>query len=759
MFEWIRKIKLNSLPVRILFCFLTVLSILAIIFVFTFSYYSRAIEKEIVTYHEALNQQTVDSFEKQFRVWRGLLLGYQFDSRIQQIAEQSYTSGKYSLDYIMMDNIIKSIQTSISQSSYYLEDLFIVFKEQHFLINKQALIDKDRFLKKYYHSANSDLEAWIFDPSPSSELSVFPNVAFQTGYNGNKTKSLLPVQINLPKSEFNIVAFIDIERLYKDQFGYITADQFVLNSSFDIIFQSNDKHPLDISLVSDSLEHSSTDWTLHEQHYYFFKKNNGNRQIYVTAIAMSDMNKTLVKLNHITLVLFILALVLAIIMSILFSKQLNAPVRDLLKQMSLEGEPQQTKPSLRSSIFEFQMINEHIQELHLNRSDIESKLANHENLLTHYHYMTRLKNISFNTNWNWPKPTGTFYIIMVQARIRHILEENVVNESMKRIYDHIHRISADLFSQPITTIQMEDTQLLSFVPDQLHGKLHSFLDDFVQVMDSEKSSILLTIAVSPIITESTQLQSVYHRLLQQTKLAKPIMEHQIFYTSDTHDMMMTDEPMILSLEDDRLISEYILMGNISLSQQTISKLFDEINESVSTTAQLVELSDYVIRKYKKALKQLKVEFPNSLIRFKLYLQECVTIEHYKMLILSILDDVLQLINEKRAGAQDIINTVLSYIENHYQDDISLDYIASKLNMSAGYLSLYIKENTGTNFIDHLNGIRLKHAKHMLQSNNLSIQEVGMKVGYRNVTSFIRMFKKETGTTPGDFRKKTAYPLV
>ncbi|MCJ8012978.1 AraC family transcriptional regulator [Paenibacillus sp. KQZ6P-2] len=759
MLELIRKFKLNSLPVRILFCFLTVLSILSTIFVFSFSYYSRGIEKEIVAYHEALNQQTVDSFDKQFRVWRGLLLGYQFDSRIQQIAEQSYTSGKYSLDYIMVDNIIKSIQTTISQSSYYLEDLFIVFKDQNFIINKQALIDKDRFLDKYYHLANSNLEAWIFAPSPSSELSIFPNTEFQIGYNGNKTKSLLPVQINLPKSEYNIVAFIDIDRLYKDQFGYIFADQFVLNSSFDIIFQSNEKQPLDISLVSDSLEHSSTDWILHDQHYYFFKKNNENHQIYVTAIAMSDMNKTLLKLNHITLVLFILALVLAIITSIVFSKQLNTPVRNLLKQMSLEGEPEQTNPLLRSSIFEFQMINEHIQKLHLNRSDIESKLANHENLLTHYHYMTRLKNISFNTNWNWPKQTGTFYIVMYQARIRHILEENIVNESMKRIYDHIHQISADLFGQSITTIQMEDTQLLSFVPDSLHGKLNSFLDEFVQVMDSEKSSILLTIAVSPLITESTQLQSVYHQLLQRTKLTKPITEHQIFYTSDTNDITITDEPMILWLEEDRLISEYLLMGNISLSQQTISKLFDEMDEWTSTTAQLIELSDYVIRKYKRALKQLKVEFPSSLINFKLYLQECVTIEHYKMLILSILDDVLQLINEKRAGAQDIINTVLSYIENHYQDDISLDSIASKLNMSTGYLSLYIKENTGINFIDHLNGIRLKHAKHMLQSTNLSIQGVGMQVGYRNATSFIRMFKKETGVTPGDFRKKTTYPLI
>ncbi|MDF2717669.1 MAG: AraC family transcriptional regulator, partial [Paenibacillus sp.] len=78
-----------------------------------------------------------------------------------------------------------------------------------------------------------------------------------------------------------------------------------------------------------------------------------------------------------------------------------------------------------------------------------------------------------------------------------------------------------------------------------------------------------------------------------------------------------------------------------------------------------------------------------------------------------------------------------------------------MNMSSNYLSAYIKEKTGTNFSDHLNNVRIRQAKEMLYGTSLTIQDIGERIGYRNVTSFIRMFKKITGLTPGDYRKRSA----
>ena len=66
-------------------------------------------------------------------------------------------------------------------------------------------------------------------------------------------------------------------------------------------------------------------------------------------------------------------------------------------------------------------------------------------------------------------------------------------------------------------------------------------------------------------------------------------------------------------------------------------------------------------------------------------------------------------------------------------------------MSPTYLSGYIKEKTGSNFSDQLNAIRITKAKE-LRDDNMPIQEVGNRIGYRNVTSFIRMFKNNRPNT-------------
>ncbi|CAG7651050.1 helix-turn-helix domain-containing protein [Paenibacillus allorhizosphaerae] len=53
------------------------------------------------------------------------------------------------------------------------------------------------------------------------------------------------------------------------------------------------------------------------------------------------------------------------------------------------------------------------------------------------------------------------------------------------------------------------------------------------------------------------------------------------------------------------------------------------------------------------------------------------------------------------------------VETRYAEDISLDMLADKLNMSSTYLSVYIKEKTGANFSEHINSIRIRRAKQLL----------------------------------------------
>ncbi|MFD1954870.1 helix-turn-helix domain-containing protein [Paenibacillus thailandensis] len=97
--------------------------------------------------------------------------------------------------------------------------------------------------------------------------------------------------------------------------------------------------------------------------------------------------------------------------------------------------------------------------------------------------------------------------------------------------------------------------------------------------------------------------------------------------------------------------------------------------------------------------------------------------------------------------------VLDMIRKRYDQDLSLHYLSDLLNMSNTYLSTYIKEKTGKTFSDHLHDVRVRKAQELLVTTNQTIHDIASQVGYVNFSSFNRMFKKHTGLTPGEYRKR------
>ena len=94
-----------------------------------------------------------------------------------------------------------------------------------------------------------------------------------------------------------------------------------------------------------------------------------------------------------------------------------------------------------------------------------------------------------------------------------------------------------------------------------------------------------------------------------------------------------------------------------------------------------------------------------------------------------------------------------YVKKNYTEDIYLDLLAEKLNITKTYLSAYFKNKTGVNLSDYINNYRIKIAIELLESTPMKVQEIGAKVGFQNINTFIRLFKKYTGNAPGEYRKK------
>lgn len=96
--------------------------------------------------------------------------------------------------------------------------------------------------------------------------------------------------------------------------------------------------------------------------------------------------------------------------------------------------------------------------------------------------------------------------------------------------------------------------------------------------------------------------------------------------------------------------------------------------------------------------------------------------------------------------------IMNYIQSNYID-ITLDGLAEKFYLSKPYISKYIKEKSGLTFGELVKKIRMKKAKALLKSSNMTVENIALSVGYQNVEHFNRMFKKAYDTTPMQFRNQ------
>lgn len=101
----------------------------------------------------------------------------------------------------------------------------------------------------------------------------------------------------------------------------------------------------------------------------------------------------------------------------------------------------------------------------------------------------------------------------------------------------------------------------------------------------------------------------------------------------------------------------------------------------------------------------------------------------------------------------VVEQMMNYIEDHYDEKISLDRIAENMYLSPFYISRIFKSETGDTPIHHLINIRLEKAKELLESGwSESIQEIAARVGYDDAYHFSKLFKKKYGIPPSQVRK-------
>lgn len=100
-----------------------------------------------------------------------------------------------------------------------------------------------------------------------------------------------------------------------------------------------------------------------------------------------------------------------------------------------------------------------------------------------------------------------------------------------------------------------------------------------------------------------------------------------------------------------------------------------------------------------------------------------------------------------------LNKVLRFVEDHYDERIPLKEAARVAAMEATYFSTFFRQKVGINYLDWIHHLRVAKAISLLEDENLSITDVAFQVGFNDLRTFQRVFKKHTLATPSALRKQ------
>lgn len=147
---------------------------------------------------------------------------------------------------------------------------------------------------------------------------------------------------------------------------------------------------------------------------------------------------------------------------------------------------------------------------------------------------------------------------------------------------------------------------------------------------------------------------------------------------------------------------------------------------------------------------------------KLYMTEALpsfTMES-EGIILQIFSHLLRFFSDRIApdtvnvspSAYDRLRTIITYIEEHFREPVSLQEAADQLGLTKEYFCRFFKKNMGMSLLEYINEVRLSHIYHDLIHTDIPISVLIEENGFTNQKLFNRLFKKLYGCTPSAVRK-------
>jgi AraC-type DNA-binding domain-containing proteins len=248
----------------------------------------------------------------------------------------------------------------------------------------------------------------------------------------------------------------------------------------------------------------------------------------------------------------------------------------------------------------------------------------------------------------------------------------------------------------------------------------------------------------------------YHKQLELIL----ILEGQLEVTLEKESFLLGPEDLIIigasELHRDRnskhldyIVLQFDLEQFFDSSSIPYMRYFAETRAPLSQANYIYQQNDDVRRQTGNCIKQILAEATTKETGYEL----AVSILIKQILLLLLRSDSRKVLAEGDNFDKIRLKPVLDYVEERLTDRIQVEEVCKIANMSYYYFVKYFKKTIGLSFTEYVNYRKVKRAERILLTKDLSISEVGERIGMPNMAHFYKMFKKYNHCSPKQFQRK------
>ncbi|WP_127585336.1 helix-turn-helix domain-containing protein [Paenibacillus koleovorans] len=669
------------------------------------------------------------------------------------------------LDVTKTLNRIKGTQS-------FIDDVYVYYKDKNWIITESGLYYPDYFFNYVYKPEMNDQEQLL---QKLQDRNVFQDLGtFRLKDGSGKGNRYIVVLLSFPLyndeirgtivvliNENKFVSMINSVNPTDAQTGfYILNDQLqpIIESDTNPFVEQFSERQMQV-FFNETLVETPSNRARYNDYFVSQFHSNVTDWKYIAFSSAAHVLKPVFFLRNWMVITSLFLLSLGVMLSIFLAKNLYKPIGEIVRSFQFDKSGADWKKEKKIS--ELELISNHIHYITDRNQQLMQSETEHISLLKDYYAKTMILGIPEERMKVRPVSAAGSkypYFSVIAVKIEMTDPSSTTFQQMNfnsRIIEVFNQTlnNEDDISCMVTNIGRNQISILANYEkeDYLALKLQAAMKGISELPENFRCTIALGIGrpCEDLMTVNRSyeeaLEALNYRELDKTI---QLIQHR--------DINFVQKFVDYPIDLEQKIIGNVLSGDYVKLEQVLNEIIDRNRQAIKTYQLLNDLYNTLMATANKIIQRSSVNneevFDEAVISIYMN-KEIVSLDSMKDLVFGIYRYMIETLYGKKESKNDELkNQMILYIGSHYHSDISLTTLADHFKLNPKYLSRYFKDQTGVNFVQYVNQVRIEHAKELLlKEKNLHIDEIGEKVGYLNKNTFITTFKKQEGMTPGKFR--------